>query len=467
MSSRKESASLIKDIAEEAKKWNLSVDGVSKDSITIRSSPFLGISLRLWIEASDLLYFDFYCRTTSWHYNGERTDLHDIFSLFFSIFLKKMALSSVKIINVMNPATFADSEIYGVYIIPKQINPGLINIRDLDKNTLSNLIESLFVFEQYIWGQYNGCPCQSCRDRLGYSFTYRWEDIDIKELKALKTIIGFNERVNYMERTLPSWLYYRNFKKRISVIKSHDIIDFISAISKSKETSIDGINGKLITTENFHHFVSFKKKTIIYEYFKKLQDAEPILVVLENKIIGIGGKYILSLDINCGLDEFKKEREKLRERHNKEFEILFQPSTLEWQYPINDSLFENLIKDLLEREPNVTRVRKLASTREPDGGVDLIVEWLVPKEAVIPDEDPYIKYSVVVQCKAYKNGVGKSDVQDIRDTVESRDYEGYFLAVSSYTKRSLTDYLDKLRTSKKLWVEWWTKSEIEDRESVK
>ena len=70
---------------------------------------------------------------------------------------------------------------------------------------------------------------------------------------------------------------------------------------------------------------------------------------------------------------------------------------------------------------------------------------------------------VIVQCKAYQNGVKKSDITDIRDTIEFYECKGYFVVVSSYLKSSLTDHLDSLREKGKFWVDWWTKQEIEER----
>ena len=40
-----------------------------------------------------------------------------------------------------------------------------------------------------------------------------------------------------------------------------------------------------------------------------------------------------------------------------------------------------------------------------------------------------------------------------RATIEYRNYDGYFLVVSSYLTKSLSDYLDKLRTENKFWIE--------------
>jgi hypothetical protein len=59
--------------------------------------------------------------------------------------------------------------------------------------------------------------------------------------------------------------------------------------------------------------------------------------------------------------------------------------------------------------------------------------------------------------------VGKSEVIDIRDTIEHYEAQGYFLAVSSYLTSPLTEHLENLRNRGKYWVDWWTRSEIEEK----
>jgi hypothetical protein len=249
----------------------------------------------------------------------------------------------------------------------------------------------------------------------------------------------------------------------VALIDSPEIMPFFHALAASSPQTIKGISGDIIVVDQFQHYLSTTIKKKLYDYFKQLEEKQPELVILENKIVAVGERFIITVDTNCGVNRFKKEREKVRERHQAEFDVLFKPHAIKWVDRIQDDVFEDLIKELLEREPNVTRVRKLAHTRERDKGADLIAEWVVPKDSLSPGEDPYMTIKVIVQCKAYKNGVGKSDVQDIRDTVEHRDYDGYFLATSSYTKASLSEHLDKLRTKKQLWVDWWTSAEIEER----
>ncbi|RZK68467.1 MAG: hypothetical protein EOO85_24310, partial [Pedobacter sp.] len=347
-----------------------------------------------------MIRFNFYCRTSSWVYNGERTDLHDAISVFFSAYLKKLNLCSVFTVIIDNPATGAEDEIYGNYLIPAQIDPGLINAKSANKDTLDSLVGALYIFEQYLWNQYNGCACEECRNRIGYEFDFRWEDIEAARLDQAKSIIGFDPmRTNYMERTLPTWFYYRNFKTKVTLIDSPEIMPFFHALVTSPPQLIKGTSGELIVVDQFQHYLSNSIKKKLYTYFKQLYEKQPELIILENKVVAVGERFILTVDTDCGVNRFKKEREIVRERHNMEFEVLFKPHTLRWADRITDSVFEDLIKDLLEREPDINRVRKLAHTRERDKGADLIAEWIVPKDrSLVPGESPYIMINVIVQC---------------------------------------------------------------------
>jgi len=120
----------------------------------------------------------------------------------------------------------------------------------------------------------------------------------------------------------------------------------------------------------------------------------------------------------------------------------------------------------LEREQDISWVRKVSHTNEADGGRDLIANWRtgpLEKEILQKGENPFKFRKVIVQCKASNVGIGKAEVKDIRDTIEQFNYDGYFLAVSSHLKRNLTDALDKMRNDGHYWVNWWSRDEIEKR----
>jgi hypothetical protein len=122
--------------------------------------------------------------------------------------------------------------------------------------------------------------------------------------------------------------------------------------------------------------------------------------------------------------------------------------------------------DLLKLEKQVLWVRQVSRTNEPDGGKDILCDWLTqpPSQSYLDEKiPPYVIRRVIVQCKAFKDAVPKSKVTDIRDTVEHHNTDGFFLAVSSHLGNTLTEHLYKMRTDGKIWVDWWTRSEIEER----
>lgn len=455
---------IIEKIDQIALSLNLDVQNKATNSISIWTSPFLGIQLKIEVYENNLFNFYFTQRTTSWVYNGERTDLHDSISTIFAAYLKTLKFCSSKLIDVRNPVTRSNVEIYSRFIIPFQKDENLLNPKDFSR--FEQLITSISFFEHRLWNCFGGCPCDDCRKKLGFTYDFRWEEITADKMDNIFNIFGNSESISYCERNLPTWFYYRNFSRKITLIESLELIHFMDPLLKKDTNTLKGINGELYLESYSKHFLSYNIKKTIHSYFKKLKDTTPRFVLLETKIIAIGSRFILTFDKSCGLDSFKLEKEKIKVRHKNEFDQLFSPSQLIWKEKLVDSLFEELIKELLEREPMVSRVRKVAHTRERDGDVDLVADWLIPKEdiEIINEESkPFKKINVIVQCKAYKNGVGKQDVTDIRDTVDYRNYDGYFLVVSSYTKKSLSDYLDKLRVDGKIWIDWWTKAEIEER----
>ena len=107
----------------------------------------------------------------------------------------------------------------------------------------------------------------------------------------------------------------------------------------------------------------------------------------------------------------------------------------------------------MERETLVQSVRLLGRSKCPDGGRDLLI-WKVVRTG----DDSFGSELVIGQCKAYKHSVNKSDVRDIRDTIENNNAVGFHLYVSSSITAPLADSLVKLKEKYK--SDWWTEREI-------
>lgn len=431
----------------------------TETGIKIVFNGFVGLQLVISTEEENV-DFRFWVRTSSGYYIDERTDIHDTINLVFAVLLKSKGISSSSIIHDLNSFGVPESEIYSSFSVTTQSN-----FTPHKKNEfIDSLIDSVLLFQ--MWFNHFGCPCKECNPndelRIG-------ETVEIS--KRFKTnifsVIGESININYKKRFYPSWEYFRDFDKNITIVKSKNVAQFVYGLSDQNEKkNLVAINGQLLRVENLFNYISLStirriKKIIKSLTNNKVEDVR--FIVLDNVVVFSTPNFVVSVNGRFGLFEYKKEKDKLRDRHMREFELLFSPTKLEWKEQASPERFENLIKELLERDSTIEWVRKYAHTNEPDGGRDLICRKRIPNPNPSENGPTSIIIDAIVQCKFYKGGVGKDKVLDIRDTVEHNNYGGYLLVVSSYTKKSLTEHLDALRKKGVLWIDWWTQDEIFDR----
>lgn len=432
----------------------------NSSGIKIDFNGFVGLQFVIEFQ-EDNVDFRFWVRTSSWFYMDERTDIHEMINLLFSIYLKANNISSSTIINVPNEFGISEAEIYSSFSITSQSNY-LLKSRNI---FINSLIDSALFFQIWVAESF-GCPCEECNQSKKLKIG---ETVDINKVfkSNIYKAIGESKNINYKKRFYPSWEYYRDFNKGITIVKDRKVAKFIYELSKENKTNkIKAINGLLIKSNNLCNYISSSTIRRAKKIIHILSNSNKTIlrfIVLENVVIFSTPNFIVSIYGRFGIFEYKKEKDKLRERHMKEFELLFSPSNIEWSEKINPDRFENLVKDILEKDSTIEWVRKFAHTNEPDGGRDLICRKSIPNP--IPNENANTTktINIIVQCKQYKNGVGKDKVLDIRDTVEHNNYEGYLLVVSSYTKKSLTEHLDAIRKKGNLWIDWWTQDEIFDK----
>lgn len=266
-------------------------------------------------------------------------------------------------------------------------------------------------------------------------------------------------------RTNPDWDYYIDTENSISIVRIPVRISYSFKNVQANLKSLVGINDVIIFPEGKSTRNSVQKKRLAFA--KKLAravtgytDNKFLIVPIDSDLIVIWHEYLIRLPASTGYPLFLRERDRIIQRRNREAFVVNDEIRFEWATKIDDEEFEQFVAELLSREPGVARVRKVSAGREQDRGRDLMVDWYLPS----PNPDgAYERYRFVVQCKAYSKSVNKSNVQDIRDTVDRHKANGYLLVVSSSLTTSLFDYLDDLRSRHELLVDWWTRTEIEDR----
>ena len=197
-----------------------------------------------------------------------------------------------------------------------------------------------------------------------------------------------------------------------------------------------------------------------------------VAIPLESHCVFLGGQALVAVEGECGLRQFEAERTRFLERRAKENAIFAADYSFRWPGKIDGAKLEDLIYALLEREPGVVWVRQTGPTNERDSGRDFAARWVVPigdglmgidtaqVRAGIPT--PAKALDVVIQVKARNPSVGKSKVQDIRDTVERHEANGYFLIAFPQPANSLVEHLSVL-AKRGIWTNWWDRAQIETR----
>lgn len=462
-----ELAKLTETILHLCERYSLYVEDSANGNFRIFTDHASGITLFIKIKGPTDFSFYFLERTYNVHYNGDRTDVHVVISLMFASFLRTFDLKiSSSLFDIPHP--LLDDEIWGRYIIPEQ-TPSLLGISNWSQlqEAISKIIMTLIFWREIFW-HFAGCPCIECSKVNNLEDGIREYEFPKEMVHSKNKLLKSTSKINYGCRLRPNWSYFYDIKNEITVIKSEELssyYEYIQNIVRDKLEIVEGINGKLFLQQELKNFISSSSGRELKRVLRALgaSSVELNILPLENMLFLVSKPFIIALGRLCGINEFKNEREFMRNRHNVESRLLFPVSLFEWEEKVSPEQFEGLIKALLEREPNVKSVRKASPTNQGDGGRDLLIEWSIRNEGVLSDSHPPISIiKVVGQCKASYKTVGKNKVLDIRDTIETHDSQGYFLAVSSQLTAPMTEKLEELK-SKGIWSEWWNREDIEIR----
>ena len=410
--------------------------------------------------------------TSGGQFDGDRTDIHDIFSLIWGAILRAFGLSSVWLID--DPHMFAPGEIGARLLIFNQC-PWNISEDKFEEARKSMNAWSSFAFHMlddvFNWGR--GEPTI----RLDLSITLqeqklKWSDKVIKYLKTPKD-------VTINKRLWPFWIYFASHNSGVTIVRMPKIrvlylktilLPFVPAVANGEKNLVLFANG-------IPNAVSYN---VIKKAMKLLSlsgDAcnDPLLLPIDSHCLFIGDKTIVALRSDCGRGEYESEKKLMISRRSRENHVFFTDSSINWHTPINERDFEDLCLYLIRREPGVIRAKPVGTIYDRDGGKDILIDWKIPvphrsnnenrnmenKKKISSEGTNIIR--VIAQVKSRSKSVGKRDVQDIRDTLEHHKAEGFLLIAFPQTSSALVDHLDNLRRTKNSYIEWWESSDIENK----
>lgn len=405
-------------------------------SYVISYIPFVKCTIQK-IDAEE--YLTIYIRTSSWDFDGDRSDIHRVTGMVLSLVLKSKLKKYLNSFDLENPAIGYEPGCYAKVLPIGKVTPFIL------EKVFESIVEThKILFENHLFNE---------RDML----------IDNKPLleriELLKNIFKV-EDVDLYKREDWNLISFELEELGVTAYKisSETISRILKNINKD-EKLIQGISGVHLELEGNNRFVTnnnLSKGDKVLSILDQSNDKYEWYAT-ENHIYLFGHEFIVEVydPPNVQIDNSELELlQELQMHANKN--VVF-----EWSKSINGTRFQEFIREILLKHREVIRVREVGGANEADGGRDLEVTILALQNFYITGA--YSTKNVIVQCKAYSKNVGNNDVFNIRDTIEDFEANGYWLIVSNGITRSLYDRLDKMRKKGNYWIEWWGKTEIEQQ----
>lgn len=418
-------------------------------------------------NANDLSGY-FSLRTTSWEWDGERTDLHDLLSILWALSLRARDVASVHLIAELNPATGIDSEIYARILLPRQegtianlVGRPYLKALSVEAYAANELITEMFGVPasgpseiRDSGADYQNPPgwVAAARQRLrlpsssGWEFNHR-KALDTKVFTSLKRGITIAELGERPMMTLHDRL--ASFQPAVANVGD------VCAIRSPH--LLNAVGNKQISRAN--------------SFLRMMEGGtpDPTIIPLDSHVVFLGNQFLVSIAAECGAAAFEAARVATERRRLAEAEVFLTDAEVCWAEHIDPARFEGLIGELILREEGVHWIRQVGATSEPDGGRDFIADWTVPPVGlstvgVVDGGVPlHVRRHIAVQVKLRTRGVSRSDLSGIRDTIEHYECSGMLVVAFPNVTTQLLDHLSQLRRRGIFWIDWWGRPEIDGR----
>jgi hypothetical protein len=401
---------------------------------------------------------------------GDRSDYHDLISLLWAAEMRRWNEASVRLIDIPHPVI--PGELWGRYVLfEKQPPASYISLESPDYK----LIERVLMLSS-LAGRHFSLLYQASDGNPDKEQCHDGKQWAREVARRLKWKVGHRGELTNGRRH-PHWEFYRRNDYGVTAFRLRIGALSVLAAEKPREGDVvlDGQGSYLVKTGALKNTVSkevFDKASkllgaygVAVNGLTSLLQRETILFLpTDSHLICVTEKGLLAIETDGGLRSFQNAESLLRQRHQYEAAVLHSSIRFQWSERIDDERFEELVLDLLNREPGVRWVRRVGTSRASDGERDLIAEWQLrpaPWESATKKQ-VLVCRRVVVQCKAYTGSINRSKVGDVPGTVDLHNANGYLLVAHPRITPALLDYLTKVPAKRNIWADWWTQPEIEE-----
>jgi hypothetical protein len=436
-------------------------------AFSCRAEPHHPFSLKFVDAPGGVVFPHASVRTTSWEWDGcgGRTDLHEMLALLWAMILRARGTAS---------AGFLDE---GGFVGPREIYARVLYfLQPFDRFFAAkhlNLAQLL--------AAHTAVAAHELYHVLGLTSPEeqepKWQEETLPWLQLVRDHLG-GEDANemFVERRNPDWRYYFAPGSFVSILElpPRQMSWLRHACRHYAPVSSSQGNRLIVSAGGIYNAISrdaLRKGERLLQALDQSPftrvgdgcarwDSAAMVVPLENRVVILGGTFLVSVATLCGYRQYLVARDRWEEKHREAALIFGQSGTIEWREPLNSERFADLAEALLRVEPDVIRVRSSGPHNERDQGRDIIVDR--PGVALMENQAVTGLERIVVQVKVRNRTVGKHHVQDIRDTIEHHRSHGYLLIAFPRLSSDLIHHLEGLE-ERGLSVDWWTRTQLEER----
>ncbi|ESZ32933.1 restriction endonuclease [Mesorhizobium sp. L2C066B000] len=399
--------------------------------------------------------------SSQWDGGGGRTDLHDIFGLMWAAALRATGAASPEV--WLDVGWTGTPEIYSRFMFFTQ--PYSSALSEGESELVGPRLAAHTAWIAHIlWEAFHFGPANVVEPRW-------WDEPKPEWIVGLEDIVPGRSDWIWVTRENPNWEYLVAGDNSVSIVRldvgAREALDELVPYYGPSSVTFAGHN---IYSE--HGLVNCVPQATIERGLEILRrvDGNPdsgksIVIPVDTHCVFIGQRTIVALAGRFDAARYNQLRAEWEHQNAKQSAIFLVGVRWVWSTPLNPARFEALVEAILSEEQGLEWVRAAGPSFERDQGRDLVALWLTPPGlpgGEVHYETAVKRRKIVVQVKSRKKTVGKSDVRDVRDTIERHGADGILVVAHPGWSNDLFNYCEGL-AQKGHWVDLWGPSHLEAR----
>lgn len=399
--------------------------------------------------------------SSDWDGGGGRTDLHDIFGLMWAAALRATGASSPEV--WLDVGMVGKPEIYSRFMFFTQPYTSALSEEESKRVALRMAAHTAWI-AHVLWDAFHFGPANVVEPRW-------WDEPRPEWIAGVADLVPGASDWIWVARENPNWEYLVAGDNSVSIVRlDPDARDALNELTHFYRPNPVTYAGNNIYSE--HGLVNCVPEATVERGMEILRrvdgpiEPEKIIVIpVDSHCVLIGQRTIVALAGKFDASRYNRLRAEWENQNAKQSAIFLVGVRWVWSTPLNPARFEALVEAILSEEQGLAWVRAAGPSFERDQGRDLVTFWLTPPGlpgGEVHYETAVRRRKIIVQVKSRKKSVGKSDVQDVRDTIERHGADGILLVAHPGWSNDLFNYCEGL-AKKGNWVDLWGPSHLEER----